>query len=103
LKHITFGLFKAHDTNGATMVMKLKQFLASFHSHKKKLAHVKDEGSNLEIYDQALKLVVSCGDLGITKPFDSFCYEHALSKVCQYATSYDKVVHGLHYPSIKYA
>jgi len=67
------------------------------------LAYVKDEGSNLQTCDQALKLVVSCGDIGIDEPFDSFCYGHALSKVCQYVTSYDKVVHGLHYPSIKYA
>jgi hypothetical protein len=85
------------------MVMKLKQFFYKFSFTQKKLAYVKDEGFNLQTYDQAIKLMVSCGDLGIVEPFDSFYYGHALSKVCQYATSYDKVVHGLHYPSIKYA
>jgi hypothetical protein len=67
------------------------------------LAYVKDEGFNLQTCDQALKLVVSCGDLGIIEPFDSSCYGHVLSKLCQYATLDDKVTHGLHYPSIKYA
>jgi hypothetical protein len=35
-------------------------------------------------------------------PFDCFFYGHAPSKVCQYATTYDKVVHGLCYASINY-
>jgi hypothetical protein len=36
LKHVTVGLFKAIETNGATMVIKLWAFLTSFPSWKKK-------------------------------------------------------------------
>jgi hypothetical protein len=34
LKHITIGLFEANDNNGGAMIMKLKQVLDKFHSHK---------------------------------------------------------------------
>ncbi len=52
---------------------------------------------------QAFKLMVSCNDFGVIQPFDSSCYSHALLKVCQYAILDEKVVHRLHYASIKYA
>jgi hypothetical protein len=65
------------------------------------MAYVKDEGSNLATCVQALKVVVFCVDLDTTKPFDGYCFGHALSKVCQYVTSDEKVAHGLLYASIK--
>jgi hypothetical protein len=37
------------------------------------------------------------------EPFDGSCFEHALSKVCQYVTIYDKVVSGFKYASMKLA
>jgi hypothetical protein len=55
----------------------------------------------LQTYVQAFKLVVSCGDFGIVESFDGSCYWHALSKVCQYASSNEKVAHRLHYALIK--
>jgi hypothetical protein len=85
LKHITIGLFKAHDTSGGTMIIKLKQFLDKFSFTQKKLAYIKYENSNLQTCDQAFKLVVSCGDIAIVDPFYSSCYGHALSKVCPLA------------------
>jgi hypothetical protein len=33
--------------------------------------------------------------LGLLEPFDGTSFEHALSKVCQYATTYDKMSIGL--------
>jgi hypothetical protein len=43
---------------------------------------------------------VFCVDLDTTKPFDGYCFGHALSKVCQYVTS-KEVARGLSYASIK--
>ncbi len=41
-----------------------------------------------------------CCDLDIVKPFNGYCFGHALL-VFQYATSDNKVVHAFHYASIK--
>jgi hypothetical protein len=48
LKHITIGIFEAHDMSGATMVVKLKQILDKFSFAQKILAYVKDEDSNVQ-------------------------------------------------------
>ncbi len=64
------------------------------------MPYVKDEGSNLATYAQALKAIVFCVDLDTTKPFDGYCFGHALLKVCQYATS-NEVARGLSYASIQ--
>lgn len=101
LKHITIGIFEAHDMSGATMVVKLKQILDKFSFTQKILAYVKDEDPNLQTCVQAFKLVVSCGDFGIVEPFNGSCYRHVLSKVCQYANFDEKVAHRLHYVLIK--
>ncbi len=94
-KHIIIGLFDANDTSGATMAMKLKHILDKFAFMHKIVAYVKDKGSNLQTCVQALKVVVSCGHLNTIEPFDGYCFGHALLKVCQYATSDNKVAHGL--------
>jgi hypothetical protein len=46
LKHLTIGLFKAIETNGATMVVKLWVFFSKFSFMEKIIAYVKDEGLN---------------------------------------------------------
>jgi hypothetical protein len=37
------------------------------------------------------------------EPFDGSCFEHELSKVCQYVTIYNKVASGFKYASKKSA
>jgi hypothetical protein len=101
LKHVMIGLFEANDMNSVAMVVKIKHILNKFGLTQKIMAYVKDEGSNLATYPQALKAIVSCVDLDTTEPFDGSCFGHALSKVCQYATFDEKVAHGLSYASIK--
>jgi hypothetical protein len=46
LKHVTASLFKAIETNGATMVVKLWVFFNKFAFMEKIIAYVKDEGPN---------------------------------------------------------
>jgi hypothetical protein len=94
-KHIIVGLFEANDTSGFAMVMKLKHILDKFALTHKIVAYVKDKGFNLRTCVQALKVVVSCGHLNTTEPFDGYCFGHVLLKVCQYATFDHKVVCGL--------
>ncbi len=51
----------------------------------------------------SLKSIVSCNVLGLKKSFLGTCFDHAFSKVCQYATTYEKNYKGLRYLSIKAA
>jgi len=46
---------------------------------------------NLQTCASALNFVVSCASLAMMEPFDGLCFGHALSKVCQYATTDEKV------------
>jgi hypothetical protein len=100
-KHVIIGLFEMIDTCGITMAPKLQELLDMFIFTKKIIAYVKDEGSNLHTCANALNFVVSCNNLGLLEPFDGSCFVHALSKVCQYIITYDKVCTCLNYASIK--
>jgi hypothetical protein len=48
-----------------------------------------------------LKQIVRCEELGMLAPFESVCFEHALSKACQYTTFNQKVGSSLQLVSIK--
>jgi hypothetical protein len=50
------------------------------------ICYVKYEGMNLFTMIDVLKRIVRCEELGILAPFESVCFEHALSKACHYAT-----------------
>jgi hypothetical protein len=64
------------------------------------LLYVKHEGFNLQTCAFALSSIISCSNLAILEPFDGLCLGHALSKVCQYVISNDKMCIGLPYTSI---
>ncbi len=86
-KHVTVGLFKAIETNGATMVVKLWAFLTSFPSWKK-ITYVKDEGPNSQCCVIAFNLMVFHKSLGVLfKAFSWFllwaCFIQDLL-VCHY-------------------
>jgi hypothetical protein len=49
------------------------------------------------------KQTVICEKLEILAPFEGVCFGHALFKVCQYATSNEKVSSSLQLVNIKYA
>ncbi len=68
--------------SGVIMVVKPKHILDKFSFTHKIVGFVKDERPNLQTYVQALKVVVSCGHLDTTEPFDGHCFGHTLSKVC---------------------
>ncbi len=39
---------------------------------------------NLSTMTNVFKQIVTCEELGILAPFESVCFDHALSKTCQY-------------------
>jgi len=100
-KHITIKLFEVSNFSDIAIVPRLQQLLDKFFLTQKILAYVKDEGSNLHTYANALNYVVSCVSLAMMEPFDGSCFGHVLSKVCHYAITNEKVAQGLSYASIK--
>ncbi len=71
-KHVIIGLFEAHDMNGATMAMKLKQILDNFSLTQKIMAYVKNEGSNLQTCATTFNSIVSCHHLDMVEHAPSF-------------------------------
>jgi hypothetical protein len=67
---------------------------------KKMLLYVKHERFNLQTCAFALTSIVSCSNLVLLEPFDGLCLGYALSKVCRYVTSNDKMFTSLPYTFI---
>jgi hypothetical protein len=55
------------------------------------VAYIKDKGPNLQTCAMAFNLIVICDDLDMVEPFNDFCFSNEIFKLCQYATSDDKV------------
>jgi len=100
-KHIIVRLFLANDTSGATMFMKLKQVLEKISFTQNIVNYVKNEMFNLHTCATTFNSIISCGGLNLTSPFEGYCFEHAFSKVCQYAILDKKMACILHYALIK--
>jgi hypothetical protein len=43
---------------------------------------VKDEGSNINVMNIAIKYVVSCETMGLKESFEGTCFDHAFFIVC---------------------
>jgi hypothetical protein len=41
-------------------------------------------------------IIMSCESSRLEEPFQSTCFGHVMSKVCQYGTTNNKVCEGLH-------
>jgi hypothetical protein len=81
----------------------LIELLDIYGLRNKIIVYVKDEGSNLNTLIDILKSIIQCETLGLEESFQGTCFDHVFSKVCQYATTNDKVYKSLKYVFIKYA
>jgi hypothetical protein len=99
-KHVTIGLFEPKGTYGVSLVGQL-QALFEYKFINKIICHMKDEGINRSTMTNALKHIITCGELGMQTPFEGVCFGHALFKVRQYATSNEKISSSLQLVSIK--
>jgi hypothetical protein len=79
----------------------LNDLLDKFGLRKKIIAHVKNEGSNLNAMNLFLKFVVNCETLSLQESFNGICFGHVFSKTCQYATTNEKVCKNIRYVFIK--
>jgi hypothetical protein len=102
-KHVTIGLFECQKTSGAALAEIVKPLLKNFHLHDKVIAYVKDEGSNLVSLATSLTSVASCPVLGLETPYSRTCFGHVMSKVCQHATTDEKVCTSMKKVSVKVA
>jgi hypothetical protein len=79
----------------------MKILLDSFSLFDKVIAFVKDECPNLNTLTNALKSIVFCSPFQLPTPFVGLCFDHAMSKVAQYATNDAKVYLGFKKVSLK--
>ncbi len=70
---------------------------------KKIIAHVKNEGANLNFMTTTLKFVVNCEILGLDESFNGTYFGHAILKTYQYVTTEEKVCKKFKIVSIKFA
>ncbi len=75
----------------------------TYELRKKNVAYVKNEKSNLNIINVALKSTISCDVLDLEENFQGICFSHAFFKTCQYAKTNEKVCKGLKHVPIKVA
>jgi hypothetical protein len=100
-KYVTLGLCEAAKITGQALARNLIELLDAYDLKNKIITYVKDEGSNLNTLTNALKFVVKCEILSLEENFQRTYFGHVFSKVCQYATTDNKVCKNLKYVSIK--
>jgi hypothetical protein len=79
----------------------LIELLGKYGLRKKIIVYVKDEGSNLDVMTNVLKVVVNYEYFGLEENFQGTYFGHAFSKACQYGILNEKVWKDLKYVSIK--
>jgi hypothetical protein len=66
-------------------------FVSPYLRGKSKARVTTYEGFNLQTCASGLNSIVSCANLVMMESFNGSCFGHVLSKVCQYATTDNKV------------
>ncbi len=89
--HVIMGIFEVQNITCATMANQVKVLLDSFSLLDKVITYVKDEGSNLNTFTNALTNVVYYSPFQLACPFVGLCFGHAMSKATQYATNNTKM------------
>lgn len=84
-RHITIGLLKTPNTFGVFFSKIGKTFLVQFQFVDKVLICVKDEGNNLNTFENVFPTTTRYKLLELEKPFINTCSNHVMSKMCQYA------------------
>jgi hypothetical protein len=69
---------------------------------KKKIAYVKDEGSNLNTMMNTLKSIVRCENLSLDESFQGTCFGFPLFKAYWYFTIDEKVCKNLRFVFINF-
>jgi hypothetical protein len=101
-KCFAIGLFETFDTFGHTFSKDLTKLLGKYDLTKKSWLMLKLK-NNLNTMTIALKSIISCDVLGLTKSFHGSYFGHAFFEACKYASTDEKVYKGLKYVFVKIA
>jgi hypothetical protein len=101
--HVIIEIFEISNTSSEAMANHVKILLNSFGLFTKVIAYVKDERSNLNTFISILTFVLSYYSLQLACPFVNSCFDHAMSKVAQYANDDTNVCMGFSKVSLKKA
>lgn len=83
------------------MALQVKDLLSLYNLLNKLITYVKYKGGNLSTLTQVLILVVSCGLLGLTIPWQGLYFGHVFNKACQYACNDTKNFIGFREVNLK--
>jgi hypothetical protein len=83
------------------MALQVKDLLSLYNLLNKLITYVKYKGGNLSTLTQVLTLVVSCGLLGLTIPWQGLYFGHVFNKACQYACNDTKIFIGFREVNLK--
>jgi hypothetical protein len=83
------------------MALQLKDLFTGFDLCDKVISYVKDEGTNLNIFTNALINIVSYVPLMLPQPYAGSCFRHVMSKCNYYATNDIKVCASIREVAIK--
>jgi hypothetical protein len=83
-QHITISLFKMPNTFGVIFSKIVKLFLVQFQLADKVLVYIKDEGNNLNTFENVFSTTIRCKLLELKKSFANTCSNHVMNKMCQY-------------------
>ncbi len=83
------------------MVGQLQALFQKFDLMLHVVAFVKDEINNFISMAVTMRFIVGCHTLKLQQVYEATCFDHVMSKTCQYATNDDKVVIGLKHVSVK--
>jgi hypothetical protein len=86
-QHITISLFEMPNTFGVIFSKIVKPLLVQFQLANKVLIYVKDEGNNLNTFENVFSTTVRCKFFKLEKSFANICSNHVMTKMCQYAVT----------------
>jgi hypothetical protein len=86
---INVGIFKVHETLGATMAIQLKDLIVHYDFLHKVITYVKDESANMNTFTMALISIF------VTTTLATSCYELVMSKCCQHVINDLKMCGGM--------
>jgi hypothetical protein len=65
------------------------------------IAFVKNGGNKLGTMVTTLRSIIDCETFKLLRVYQGTCFQHVMSKTCQYVTNDDKVLVGLSLVSVK--
>lgn len=86
---IHIRMLECNETTGVVIAEMLRSEMTNHSQEKKVLSVVKDGGANLSTCTKVIRDIVKCEALAVENCFDSTCFSHIMSHLCNVGLSQD--------------